>query len=71
MEMKERLGKIEETIKEIVLETKKPSGNAPTNSQDQSTKLLPKEESKPRTDQKGNVQIPGESRANVDSPEPH
>ncbi|XP_010417672.1 PREDICTED: protein MNN4 [Camelina sativa] len=48
MEMKERLGKIEETIKDIVLEAKKPSGNAPTKTQeDQPTKLSPKEESKP------------------------
>ncbi|CAE5964759.1 unnamed protein product [Arabidopsis arenosa] len=61
MEMKQRLGKIEETIKEIVLETKKPSGNAPTKTQeDQSTKLPPKEESKPEKEQKGNVQKSGD-----------
>lgn len=73
MEMKERLGKIEETIKEIVLEAKKPSGNAPTKTQEdhQSTKVLSKEESKPRKEHKGNVQKPGESQANVDSPGPH
>ena len=34
MEMKKRLGKIEETIKGIVLEAKKPSGNGPTKTQD-------------------------------------
>uniref|UniRef100_A0A1J3GQN8 Uncharacterized protein n=1 Tax=Noccaea caerulescens TaxID=107243 RepID=A0A1J3GQN8_NOCCA len=58
MEMRERLGKIEETIKEIVLETKKPSGNAPTRKtqEDQSTKLPPKEDSNPSKEQKGNVQ---------------
>ncbi|KFK42452.1 hypothetical protein AALP_AA2G258600 [Arabis alpina] len=73
MEMKERLGKMEEAIKEIVLVTKKPSGNTPTKTQEdhQSTKLPPKEESKPRNEQKSNVQKPDESRANVDSPGPH
>ncbi|CAA0344806.1 unnamed protein product [Arabidopsis thaliana] len=61
MEMRQRLGKIEETIKEIVLETKKPSGNAPTKTQeDQSTKLSPKEVSQPEKEQKGNVQKPGD-----------
>ncbi|CAH2067957.1 unnamed protein product, partial [Thlaspi arvense] len=72
MEMKKRLGKIEETIKEIVLETKKPSGNAPTKTQeDQSAKLPPKEESKPIKEEKGNLQKSGESRTNVDSPTRH
>ncbi|KAJ0256692.1 hypothetical protein HA466_0096100 [Hirschfeldia incana] len=67
-EMKMRLGKIEETIKETVLEAKKPSGNGPTKTQDdQSTKLPPKEESKPSKEQEDNVQKPGENRANVDS----
>ncbi|CAN8233520.1 unnamed protein product [Cochlearia groenlandica] len=48
MDMKRRLGRIEETIKEIVLETNKTSGNAPTKTQeDQSTKLPPKEETQP------------------------
>jgi len=61
MEMRQRLGKIEETIKEIVLETKKPSGNAPTKTQeDQSTKLSPKEVSQPEKEHKGNVQKPGD-----------
>lgn len=69
MEMKKRLGKIEETIKEIVLETKKPSGNGPTKTQDdQSTKLTPKEESKPSKEHKDSVQKPGENGANLDSP---
>ncbi|CAN7085853.1 unnamed protein product [Brassica oleracea var. botrytis] len=68
-EMKKRLGKIEETIKEIVLEAKKPSGNGPTKTQDdQSTKLPPKDESKPSKEHKDNVQKQGENRANVDSP---
>ncbi|CAH8267902.1 unnamed protein product [Arabidopsis lyrata] len=61
MEMKQRLGKIEETIKEIVLETNKPSEKAPTKTQeDQSTKLSPKEESKPEKEHKGNVQKPAD-----------
>lgn len=59
--MKERLGKIEETIKEIVLETKKPSWDVPTKTQeDQSTKLPPKEESKPGKEHKCSVQKPGD-----------
>ncbi|CAA7020003.1 unnamed protein product [Microthlaspi erraticum] len=66
MEMKERLGKMEEAIKEIVLETKKPSGNAPTK-EDQSTKLAPKEDSNRRE----MYRKPGESQSNVDSPGPH
>lgn len=67
--MKKRLGKIEETIEEIVLEAKKPSGNGPTKTQDdQSTKLPPKDESKPSKEHKDNVQKQGENRANVDSP---
>ncbi|KAL0665514.1 hypothetical protein Bca4012_102352 [Brassica carinata] len=72
MEMKQRLGKIEETIKEIVSEAKKPSGNAPTKTQgDQSTKPPPKEESKPNNvEQKGNVHKPVENQTNVDSPRP-
>ncbi|KAF8103401.1 hypothetical protein N665_0188s0337 [Sinapis alba] len=66
MEMKQRLGKIEETIKEIVLETKKPSGNAPTKTQgDQSTKLPSKEEPKLSKEQK-----PGGNQTNVGSPRP-
>ncbi|CAH8330153.1 unnamed protein product [Eruca vesicaria subsp. sativa] len=73
MEMKKRLEKMEETIKEIALDAKKPSGNAPTKTQgDQSTKLPPKEESKPNNvEHKGNnVQKPGENQTNVDSPRP-
>ncbi|CAG7903226.1 hypothetical protein HID58_026773 [Brassica napus] len=69
MEMKKRLGKIEETIKEVVLEAKKPSGNGPTKTQDdQSAKLPPKEVSKPSKEQKDNVQKQGENPTNVDSP---
>ncbi|EFH62151.1 hypothetical protein ARALYDRAFT_899603 [Arabidopsis lyrata subsp. lyrata] len=61
MEMKQRLGKIEEPIKEIVLETNKPSRKAPTKTQeDQSTKFSPKEESKPEKEYKGNVQKPAD-----------
>ncbi|ESQ27112.1 hypothetical protein EUTSA_v10019105mg [Eutrema salsugineum] len=71
MEMKKRLGKIEETIKEIVLETKKSSGNTQTKTQDQSTKLPPKEEMKASKEQKGDVEKPGERQANEDSPRPH
>ncbi|CAF2177649.1 unnamed protein product [Brassica napus] len=68
MEMKKRLGKIEETIKGIVLEAKKPSGNGPTKTQDdQSTKLPPKEESKPSKEHKDNVQKQGENQANAGS----
>ncbi|KAG2324523.1 hypothetical protein Bca4012_039037 [Brassica carinata] len=69
MEMKMRLGKIEETIKEIVLEEKKPSENAPTKTQDDRSANHPlKEESKPSKEQKDNVQKQGENQANVDSP---
>ncbi|KAJ4874368.1 Uncharacterized protein Rs2_39386 [Raphanus sativus] len=54
MEMKQRLGKMEDTIKEIVLEAKKP---IPSKTQgDQSTKLPPIQESKP-----SNVHKPGET----------
>ncbi|EOA35709.1 hypothetical protein CARUB_v10020936mg [Capsella rubella] len=61
MEMKARLGKIEETIKDIVLEAKKPSGTAPTKTQeDHSSKLFPKQESKPEKEHKGHVQKPGD-----------
>ncbi|KAG2254886.1 hypothetical protein Bca52824_085022 [Brassica carinata] len=72
MEMKQRLGKIEETIKEIVLETKKPSGNAPANTQGggQSTTKLPPKPS--NVEHKGNVHNKqGEDQTNVDSPRPH
>ncbi|KAF2594761.1 hypothetical protein F2Q70_00045754 [Brassica cretica] len=72
MEMKQRLGKIEETIKEIALEAKKPSGDAPSKTQgDQSTKPPPIEESKPNNvEQKGNVHKPVENQTNLDSPRP-
>ncbi|CAF2065854.1 BnaC06g40280D [Brassica napus] len=72
MEMKQRLGKIEETIKEIALEAKKPSGDAPSKTQgDQSTKPPPKEESKPNNmEQMGNVHKPVENQKNLDSPRP-
>ncbi|KAJ0231746.1 hypothetical protein HA466_0296130 [Hirschfeldia incana] len=70
MEMKQRLGKIEETIKEIALEAKKPTPSK-THGDQSSTKLPPKEEeSKPsNVEQKGNNvhNKPGENQTNVDS----